>query len=358
MICHNGANYVRTELEKAAGTGALIETNGGLVLCCENETEAARRAAAERVGEAFVVPVARRVPAPPAQKRQGIVDRVALFALWEEGALKGNAVALSAGKGALSAACTELEELWEETLLVSGFGDDSHFFVPAAGIPWPPSTSPAQSRSASASGRMLRSLRPIPRLDMAAFVEQKRRSGSSRSFCTKSDELLKRKSAVIAIDGRCRLKTSPSLLLLQQRYGWAGFCIWTISSFPGNSARKNGSAARRHRGIRAGKRSCSAHTRRGNRFVPAILSAVRGIRRTANAFCGRCSSSKGRIPAILPRGSTMTWPFFLGRERERAGPPRPPENGEGADCFFDSRILPENAYFAALRGTFRFGLAL
>ncbi len=359
VICHNGANYVRTELEKAAGTGALIETNGGLVLCCENETEAAMRAAAERVGEAFNVPVRRAASLPRLPRNaKGIVDRVALFALWEEGALKGNAVALFAGKGALSAACTELEELWEETLLVSGFGDDSHFFAcggdSLAAIDLACAIEERFGIWADAT-----ELAAHPRLfDMAAFVEQKRAERFEPLFA-QIDELLKRKkSAVIAIDGRCCSGKTTLAALLQQRYGCG---VLHMDDFFLPRELRTEERLRQPGGTveyeRVNALLCAYAAGKTASYRPYLCgSGEYGEPQTL--FCG---------PLLVVEGSYSCHPtlrehydlavFLDVNEKEQARRVRL-RNGEGADCFFDLWIPLENAYFAALRGTFRFGLAL
>lgn len=359
VLCHNGANYVRTELEKAAGTGALIETHGGLVLCCKNETEAAMRAAAERVGKAFGVPVRRAASLPRLPRNaKGIVDRVALSALWEDGALKGNAVALFAGDGMLSALCAELAELWEQTLYVTGFGDDSHFFACGG------DSLAAIDLACAVEERFgiwidAAELAAHPRLfDMAAFVEQKRAERFEPLFARINELLRSKKSAVVAIDGRCCSGKTTLAALLQKRYGCE---VVHMDDFFLPQPLRTKERLRQPGGTveyeRVDALLCEYAAGKAASYRPYLCgSGEYGEPQTL--FCGRLLVVEGSYSCHLALREHYDLAVFLDvNDKEQARRVRL-RNGEGAKRFFDLWIPLENAYFAALGGTFRFDLAL
>lgn len=359
VICYNGENYVRTEMERAAGIGALIETHGGLVLCCENQTEEAMRAAAERVGDAFNVPVRRGVSLPRLPRNaKGIVDRVTLSAMWEAGELVPHSVALFSGKSALSERCRELSKLWERTLLVSGFGDDSHFFSCGG-------DSLAAIDLACAVEECFgcwvdpAELASYPKLaDMADFVEQKRKERFEPLIARIEELLQKKESVIVAIDGRCCSGKTTLSSELSEKYGCAVLHMddffLPVSLRTEERLKEPGGNVEYER-------------------VAAVLSdysegktaSYRPYRCDIGDYGEEITLAPGRL--LIVEGSYSCHPalqkyydltvFLNVSEKEQARRVRQ-RNGEDAQRFFDLWIPLENAYFASLRGSFRFGMTL
>ncbi|MGI6151683.1 MAG: AMP-binding protein [Christensenellales bacterium] len=358
VICYHGENYVRTELERAAGIGALIETHGGLVLCCENQTIEAMRAAAERVGEAFHVPVQRAVTLERLPRNaKGIVDRVTLSAMWEAGQLKEHAVALFSGKSSLSARCAELAELWEQTLYASGFGDDSHFFSCGA-------DSLAVVDLACAVEERFgvwvdpEELSTHPRLcDMAALVEQKAAERFEPLF-ERIDALLNsKKSAVVAIDGRCCAGKTTLAKKLSEQYGCA---VLHMDDFFLPAALRTEGRLKQPGG--------NVEYERVDALLCDFSAGKAASYRPYRCDMGDYDEERAIEPGglLIVEGAYSCHPALQKHydltvsldvnEREQARRVRA-RNGEGADRFFDLWIPRENDYFAALKGTFRFDLA-
>jgi len=357
VICHNGENYVRTELERAAGIGVLIETHGGLVLCCENQTVDAMREAARRVGDAFGVPVQRGASLPKLPRNaKGIVDRVTLSAMWEAGELKEHAVALSIGS-ALSERCKEMAELWEKVLYASGFGDGSHFFACGG-------DSLAAVDLACAIEERLGvwidpaelAERPIL-ADMTDFVEQKRLERFAPLFARVDGLLRHKKSAVVAIDGRCCAGKTTLAEKLSQKYGCE---VLHMDDFYLPHALRTEERLKEHGGNIAYEQ------------VDALLSDFRAGRPVSYRPY-RCDAGEyGEERTIEPRGLLVVegsyachpslqkhydLPVFLDVDSVEQARRVRARNGEGAQRFFDVWIPRENAYFDSLRGAFSFDLS-